>query len=261
MKHDFEQRRQKRIENAKNRAKKNEQEAESLYKSATEMASVIPFGQPILVGHHSEKRDRNFRDKIHNTFGKSFEKQDKAKYYEEKAETIETNTDIFSDDPDALQKLEARLRELQESQEFMKAANKCLKKKDKEGFFSLPHASEKLWQEINTPDVMGEIGFAHYKLSNNNANIRRIKQRIEQLRKLQERQPFDKTINGVRIVENLGANRLQMVFDGKPSAEVRKQLKSNGFRWSPNEGAWQRHISNWALYIAKQIAEGLANDN
>ena len=23
--------------------------------------SVIPFGQPILIGHHSEKRDRNYR--------------------------------------------------------------------------------------------------------------------------------------------------------------------------------------------------------
>ena len=41
MRHDFEQRREKRITNAKNRAIKNEQEAESLYSSAKEMASVI----------------------------------------------------------------------------------------------------------------------------------------------------------------------------------------------------------------------------
>ncbi|GGC42724.1 hypothetical protein GCM10011386_38710 [Parapedobacter defluvii] len=257
MKHDFEERRQKRIMNAKNRAKKNEQEAESLYKRAEEMAGVIPFGQPILVGHHSEKRDRNYREKIYNTYGKSFEKQDKATYYEEKAETIESNTAIFSDDPQALQKLEAKLKELQDNQDFMKATNRFIKKKDKAGFLALPYATEKLWEEVTTPNVMGDIGFAHYKLSNNNANIRRIKQRIEQLRKREQKQPFDKVINGVRIVENIEANRLQMVFDGKPNADFRKQLKSNGFRWSPTEGAWQRHISNWALHVAKEIVQGL----
>ena len=48
------------------------------------MASAIPFGQPILVGHHSEGRDRRYRDRIHNTFGKAFATMDKADYYEER---------------------------------------------------------------------------------------------------------------------------------------------------------------------------------
>lgn len=257
MKHDFEESRQKRITNAKNRAKKNEQEAETLYKHAEEMASEIPLGQPILVGHHSEKRHRRHLEKVHNTYGKSFEKKDRATYYEEKAQSIESNTDIFSDDPRALQKLEAKLKALQDNQDFMKAANRFIKKKDRAGFLALPHATAQLWEEVTTPNVMGDIGFAHYKLSNNNTNIRRIKQRIEQLRRLGQKQPFDKVINGVRIVENTEANRLQMVFDGKPGADVRKQLKSNGFRWSPTQGAWQRHISNWALHLAKEIAQGL----
>jgi Domain of unknown function (DUF3560) len=30
------------------------------------MASVIPFGQPILVGHYSEKSDRRHRSRIHS---------------------------------------------------------------------------------------------------------------------------------------------------------------------------------------------------
>lgn len=68
------------------------------------MADCIPFGQPILVGHHSEGRDRNFRKRIHNTFGKSFQAQDKAKHYEQKAAAIENNRAIFSDDPQAIQK-------------------------------------------------------------------------------------------------------------------------------------------------------------
>ncbi|WP_461791676.1 DUF3560 domain-containing protein [Pedobacter sp.] len=63
MKHDFEERRQKRIDSARKRAQKNGQEADSLYGSAMEMARQIPMGQPILVGHHSEKADRRYREK------------------------------------------------------------------------------------------------------------------------------------------------------------------------------------------------------
>lgn len=75
-----------RAERAEANAVKAEYRSEELLNKAREMAGVIPFGQPILVGHHSEKRDRNYRNKIHNTFGKAFAEQDKAAYYEQKAE-------------------------------------------------------------------------------------------------------------------------------------------------------------------------------
>ena len=32
-------------------------------------------------------------------------------------------------------------------------------------------------------------------------------------------------------------NRLQVFFDGKPDADTRAELKSNGFRWAPSVGA------------------------
>lgn len=103
MKHNFEESRQKRIENAKRMAAKAEREAEELYNEAKKMSSAIPFGQPILVGHHSAGRDRRYRDKINNKFVKAFKTQDKTKYYAEKADTIESNDSIFGDDPKALQ--------------------------------------------------------------------------------------------------------------------------------------------------------------
>ncbi|WP_130857948.1 DUF3560 domain-containing protein [Olivibacter jilunii] len=259
MKHDFEQRRQRRIENAQKQAIKNEKEAESLYNQASEISKAIPFGQPILIGHHSEKSDRNYRQKIHNKFGKSFEKMDKARYYEEKAQIIENNTAIYSDDPEAINKLQEKLKSLEHSQAFMKAANKFIKQKSKEGFLALPHATEEIWQKINTPDVMGKIGFASYSLRNNNANIKRIKDRIRQLQKQREGKPFNEVINGVRIFENREANRLQLFFETTPSFEVRKKLKKCGFRWSSSEGAWQRYISASAIYFAKTFAKDLDN--
>lgn len=75
-----------RAERSERRAENAEQKSDELYNKAKGMASVIPFGQPILVGHHSEKRDRNYRDRIHNTFGKAFNEMDKAEHYRNKAE-------------------------------------------------------------------------------------------------------------------------------------------------------------------------------
>lgn len=195
------------------------------------MADCIPFGQPILVGHHSEHRDRNFRKKIHNTFGKSFEAQDKAKHYEQKAATLENNRAIFSDDPQAIQKLEQKLADLKGSQEFMKAANKCIKKQDKDGFLKLPFATEKMWVELNNPSFRGRVGFPSYALQNNNAEISRVKKRIEFLKQQATQETNEVTFNGVRMVQNVEANRVQLFFDSIPGEEVRKKLKANGFRW------------------------------
>ncbi|MBD4157523.1 DUF3560 domain-containing protein, partial [Xanthomonas citri pv. citri] len=38
------------------RAQEANKNADSLHKKARSMAGAIPFGQPILVGHHSESR-------------------------------------------------------------------------------------------------------------------------------------------------------------------------------------------------------------
>lgn len=257
MKHNFEERKQNRIDHANEQAQKNEQKAESLYNQAKKMASVIPFGQPILVGHHSEQRDRNYRNKIHNTFGKSFEAQDKAAYYERKAEAIENNNAIFSDDPQALDKLKEKLKSLQDAQEFMKAANKCIKKQDKTAFLKLPFATEKMWEQLIIPDPLHGMGFASYRLQNNNANIARIKKRIEFLENQAGKATQEIEINGVLLVENTEANRLQLFFSGIPAEEIRKKLKQNGFRWCRSEGAWQRHLTPWAIRIARDLLQSL----
>ena len=68
---DYEEKKQARIERIKEAARKKRELANLKYNSASNSAKSIPFGQPILVGHHSEKSDRNFRNKIENNFRKS----------------------------------------------------------------------------------------------------------------------------------------------------------------------------------------------
>lgn len=255
MKHNYEERRQNRIDYANEQADKLKKESDNLYNKAMDMASYIPMGQPILVGHHSEKRDRRYREKIHTTHGKSIAASDKARYYENKAATIEANDSISSDDPQAIAKLKDKLAVLESTQAFMKAANKCVKSSNKAAFMNLPHATEKIWLEITTPDYLKRTGFADYTLRNNSANIRRVKQRIAQLERLEQLVTAEKTINGVRVVINTEANRVQLFFPNKPNEDIINRLRSRGFRFSRSEGnAWQQFISRSAVDHAYMVA-------
>ena len=67
----YEEKQEARRARYEEKASRLRDEAHRLHDQAHEMASAIPFGQPILVGHHSEGRDRRYRDRIHNTFGKA----------------------------------------------------------------------------------------------------------------------------------------------------------------------------------------------
>ena len=56
MKTDYHERREARIDRLRDRADKHKAEGESKMESGRKMLHAIPFGQPILVGHHSERR-------------------------------------------------------------------------------------------------------------------------------------------------------------------------------------------------------------
>ncbi|MCP3965679.1 MAG: DUF3560 domain-containing protein, partial [Lentisphaerae bacterium] len=62
---------------------KDANSAHDFVKSITEN---IPFGQPILVGHHSEKRARRDAQKIENGMRKAVSMWETAKYWERRAE-------------------------------------------------------------------------------------------------------------------------------------------------------------------------------
>lgn len=55
-----------RIERLEGRAERKGEESDAGFARAREMASHIPFGQPILVGHHSERGDRRYRARINS---------------------------------------------------------------------------------------------------------------------------------------------------------------------------------------------------
>ena len=259
MKSDFQERKENRINRLHELSKKAEEKSDSLYNESKRMGDCIPFGQPILVGHHSETRDRNFRNKIHNKMGASVKEADKANHYAGKARAAESNTSIFSDDPDAIQKLKAKIEAAVKNHKFMIAANKIIRSKlsdsEKIDKLSAMGLSTKIATEILKPDCFGCIGFATYVLSNDSANINRMKKRLKSLEIAETQETETFKIGEIEIIHNVEDNRTQIFFPGKPSEEIRQSLKFRGFRWARSIGAWQRHRTGYALRIAKEICE------
>ena len=163
---------------------------------------------------------------------------------------------ISSDDPQAVEKLEAKLATLEKHQEMMKAANAAIRMKDPAKgdakLAELGYTPEDI-AKLRAPDFCGRIGYPAYALQNNNANIRRIRGRIAELKKRTESTPEGWEFDGGRVVVNTAENRLQIIFDGKPNADVRTELKGEGFRWAPSQGAWQRQLTDNAMRAARRL--------
>lgn len=433
----FEERRAARIERLHRAAERAEQDAHNHSQTASKMASIIPMGQPILIGHHSEGADRRYRARIDKQYQKANERFNDATNYRARADAAENNTAIFSDDnssiikytlknelsseeidyvymelfglrieecqkirerhvllmlseaisgseiergtglllstikeklsetsreeistrcrtikknthasnknlrkqmcllrrdnirvsnsgshqqrwskssedntriknnsrcfetgmskkqissavlqlqlrkrtlgllstskiiygipPDnllpyftiiktnsAAEKLEVKIERLEKCQALMVAANKLVRKGDREELLKLgfdQYSIDRLFKE----DFCGRVGFPDYQLTNNGANIRRLKQRLQTVEAKADVETSEEVIGDVRVVQNIEDNRLQLFFPGKPDESIKTQLKRNGFHWSPYNGCWQRLLSNGAIYAAKQI--------
>jgi hypothetical protein len=148
---------------------------------------------------------------------------------------------IFSDDPEALEKLTDKLARLKKRHNLMRNANRLVRRENQEGLAELGFSEAQI-QKLLTPDLAGRLGFPDYVIAKNSANIRRIKQRLRILQKSRTEEVGETvTGNGVRIVDNVAANRLELFFPVCPSREIRAKLKSNGFRRARTFGVWQRH--------------------
>lgn len=164
------------------------------------------------------------------------------------------NGGIQSDDPEALDKLRAKLADLQQAQQAMRDANAEARRVGHP--VKVPDAVAHTVQHLALSTVSP---FAPWALSNNNANMHRISDRIAQLERAKTDAPaVMPTAAGVEYREDSELMRAQIVFDGKPSEAVRDLLKANGFRWAPSQGAWQRQLTDNGRSAAKRVMLKLA---
>lgn len=201
-----------------------------------------------------KQRQNEARDRHYKLLSKIQSSLEKLERMGTERETIKSNDQAATD------KLRAKLEKLQSLQEEMKAVNKLLRKKDTAGAdaeLQKMGYSESAIKELRAGDFLGRIGYPDYALSNNNAKIRATKKRLEALEAQKEKGTTEGTAEimgeACEVVENAELMRLQLIFDGKPSEEVRTALKRNGFRWSPKNGAWQRQLTPNARHALRYL--------
>lgn len=112
-------RKAERLQNASNNANKR---SNQYWEASQEGKDIIPFGQPILVGHHSEKGHRALIERNFNRMGKSVEFSKKAEEYDRKAEYFESKADkIDLSMPESVEFFEFQLEKAKKTHEELKA--------------------------------------------------------------------------------------------------------------------------------------------
>lgn len=261
----FEGKRERRIERFETAAENASKRSDSYYERSHE--GLPENGQPILIGHHSEKRHRRALDRSWNQMGRSVEEGRKSDHYADKAEAARSNTSVSSDDPDAIQKLKEKLEHLESEQAQYKSVNKVVKsakfKKLTDDQVKIKFVSEALnCSELQAAQHIGGHGlscdgpgYPQWKLSNNSANMTRIKKRIKELEAslsviADEGEAKEIRIEelGVTVFHNHVENRYQLDFDKRLTRDGWNLLaKQNSFR-KTREGLFQRQLNTLSTW-------------
>lgn len=239
-------------------------ESERRGKAADDMLSMIPAGQPILIGHHSEKRHRRHLDRASNNIRKSIEAEKEAKELHRRAEAVGTGG-ISSDDPDAAEKLTDKTSDLEVKRDRMKAINAYYRKHGTlDGAETAGHDAHLLAHGRRTLVLQPyhRQPFPSYALTNIGARIRDAKKRTAEVERIAARrddEPTREEIGTVAVVTTDPAeNRVALSFTRRLSKEEFRRVKSFGFLWSPTRNAFVRKLSGGAVEVARMIARQIA---
>lgn len=189
--------------------------------------------------HNRHTEFREFREKYFARLKKNIRREARA------------NTDPVAD-------MRAQLEKAERLQVLMVEANKIIRSKTTDAekvdlLTELKIPQDAAMSLLRRDNVHG-YGFPSYRLTNNNANIKRMRERLSDLEKKANAETKEtEREDGIKVVENAEADRLQIFFPGKPDAAMITKLKGSGFKWAPSNGCWQRQLTNNARYALKYI--------
>lgn len=180
----YRDRREARADRLDGWADKRETRGQASVDQARARAALIPFGQPMMPGHHSYKGDVAYRGRIQSGYQRGFADLDKAESMRSRAEGIRSQADhaIYSDDHDAVDKLRERIAGLEAERARIKAYNATCRK-------GAPDLS--LLDEAQQTQLASALkysahackggAFPSYGLSNLSGNITKQRARLAQL--------------------------------------------------------------------------------
>lgn len=147
---------------AKRRAERYQQwantaevQSTAAHKRSHDLVKDIPMGQPILVGHHSEKRHRRTLDQSWNALGKAVALSDKAEQHESRADYWNSRADTINlSMPESMEFYEYKLEQAQQIHEGLKngtierthSFSLTYAKKDVNELQKKLHLAKRLWE-------------------------------------------------------------------------------------------------------------------
>ena len=212
----------------------------------------IPPGQPILIGHHSEKRHRRALARQDAGLRNGFEEKDKASHHRSKASGLrhQLATTIYSDDPDAVEALRAKVEKLETQRERARKVNAAWRKAKK------PDADDaEGWQKVaailgvdlatltearknQAADFLPRGPYPPYVLQNLGSRIKAAKERIRTIEYRQQKADQAEAAGGVLIDHHTGNAKgwSTVTFAERPDRSTIDGLKAAGYRWG--NGHW-----------------------
>lgn len=225
---------------------------------AHNLVKDIPLGQPILVGHHSERRHRRTLERSDAAMRRGVEDQRKAADMASRADSIEhaATRAIYRDDVDAIERLQAKIAKLEAERDAMKRANVIVRKRGLDTATKIAQLAELLQCKPETaakllePDYCGRLGFASYELQNRGGVITRERKRLAEL--LAARTPSGAAIVAPHADEPLTRAGLVITATMTTPAKAWKQprpvwnVSGNLAHWRPAleqlGGSWYRGV-------------------
>lgn len=231
--------------------------ADAAFGAEHRIASVIPLGQPVLLGHHSERRHRRDLARIQSLATKGCEasaRRDEAYATATRLERTAESAPVLSTDDDATTVLRQRLAAAIAEHAAALRVNKAIRAEKTHDAKLAVIVAERIATGA-AADHIARCGYA-YRVTNASAEVRRLRGRIEEIERQRAAGPVaDELLGETRITDEDARTRI--LFPGKPSRETIAELKANGFRWSPTAGAWQRQATPAARAAARRVV-GLA---
>lgn len=167
----------------------------------------------------------------------------------------------------------AELEKLQTKQDNMKAINKIFSSKKISNEDKISQCRElkdlpiNLIEELkivlsNKEEMTSLRVFGGCTLTNNNAKIKARQSYINRQEKIAQRIEDKGAITkfeyrGGEIVQDLESQRINILFDGKPSQEIINEVKSHGFKWSPRFSQWTRKLTPNAVYSVRRMLQAV----
>ena len=274
----YDTRKAERIKRLEAKADRLATDADAKSTAAMQSLRQIPPGQPILVGHHSERRHRSHLNRVDSQMRSAIETGKAAERTAERAQAAASRSDIDSDDPNAPAKLAGKVAKLEAQRDRMKAANAAYRKAGKPDpsqtdaeteaawatFAGLIGASEGYVRTLRASMAnartygQGRKPHESYELSNLGARIRTAKQRAEALEAMtaavdrigDATEGEGLTFGAVSVEFDETAGRVFITTPGR-NEDARKLLRGRGWVWSRRNECWSRKLTPNAVAVAR----------